>query len=89
MDIDITGTAVWTKASHSYAWISDPTDIDTGTLYLGNGGNTNWGIEVDGSGTWNGGLSFSLNDAILNGSVVEVNWLTDIVTWKLILVVVP
>ncbi|MHA1289321.1 MAG: hypothetical protein ACTSPB_18190, partial [Candidatus Thorarchaeota archaeon] len=55
MDIDITGTASWTPGSPSYAWISDPTDITSGTLYLGSVGNTNWGIDMDASGTWGSG----------------------------------
>ncbi|MFX1249221.1 MAG: hypothetical protein ACFFBQ_17655, partial [Promethearchaeota archaeon] len=55
MDIDITNTAQWTKAAPSYAWILNPNDITSGTLYLGNAGNTNWGINMDASGNWNGG----------------------------------
>ncbi|MHA2329526.1 MAG: beta strand repeat-containing protein, partial [Candidatus Hodarchaeales archaeon] len=55
MYIDVTGTAIWTMASPSYAWISDPTHIDTGILFLGNVGNTNWGLTLDATGTWDGG----------------------------------
>jgi len=54
-DIDIIGTAEWTSGAPSYAWITDATDITSGTLYLGDVGDTTWSINMDKSGTWNAG----------------------------------
>ncbi|MFX1517319.1 MAG: hypothetical protein ACFFC6_13530, partial [Promethearchaeota archaeon] len=52
MDIDIIGTGIWTLAAPSYAWISDSSDITSGELFLGNGGDTEWSISMDSSGDW-------------------------------------
>ncbi|NHJ03142.1 MAG: hypothetical protein EAX86_13475, partial [Candidatus Heimdallarchaeota archaeon] len=65
-DIDISGTAVWTLESPSFAYIANPNDITSGILYLGAGGDTQWSITMDNSGTWNAGGAWKV--------VFEAGW---------------
>ena len=39
--------------------------------------------------TWHGGLAFSIDDAVINGSIIQVVTAQGSVTWGLYLVVIP
>ncbi|MFW9778408.1 MAG: beta strand repeat-containing protein, partial [Candidatus Heimdallarchaeota archaeon] len=52
--IDVNGTGSWSLSTPSYAWISNPTAITSGTLYLGQAGDSIWNITIN-EGSWNAG----------------------------------
>ncbi|MHA2168266.1 MAG: hypothetical protein ACXAB7_00005, partial [Candidatus Kariarchaeaceae archaeon] len=57
MTLDIIGTGIWNKTHPKYAYIADSTTITSGTLYLGNKGDSLWSIRMNDTytGSWNGG----------------------------------
>ena len=52
---------------------------------------TNWveAINENITDTWHGGLAFSIDDAVINGSIIQVVTAQGSVTWGLYLVVIP
>ncbi len=49
--MDITGTAAWSLSSNNYIWISDSTDITSGTLYYNSGQSDTFTVQCDTSGS--------------------------------------
>lgn len=77
-DIDVNGAEAWTESTPNYVYISDPTDITSGTLYINTGQSDTWtfSVDADGAADWQGGgawyvifeagwgLSSNYNDSI-------------------------
>ena len=75
-----------------YIEVDENTTIDENMIvYYWDDNNLTWVVAINENinSTWNGGLAFNIDDAVLTGSVIQSANAWGSVTWGLYLVVVP
>jgi len=78
------------NSGEDYIGVDENTTINENMIvYYWNG--TQWieALNENINETWHGGLAFSIDDAVINGSIVQVVTAQGSVTWGLYLVVIP
>jgi len=78
------------NSGEDYIGVDENTTVNENMIvYYWNG--TSWVETINEtiSDTWHGGLAFSIDDAVINGSIIQVVTAQGSVTWGLYLVVIP
>ena len=78
------------NSGEDYIGVDENTTINENIIvYYWNGSQWIEALNENINETWHGGLAFSIDDAVINGSIVQVVTAQGSVTWGLYLVVIP